>query len=354
MRLRTDDRREQRPVASSEEGEAPTWRARALWTWPTMPRALWPRFAAAASLAAVAVMVVWLPSANVSATPDFVLDRARVSERSWRYQPGKVRRWVTESDIRGNPLMPDGRYRTLWWQSNVEGQTGEILRRYDEKDRLVFGRWTKSDGRDAYFSDGDKGSANRLTIHPSPAALGAVLPSLPVVQQDAVRRYLQERPYFLSPQMQGQSFGDWLVDAAEGRKPNRTIERRTTPEWGTVYYLRSERRRDGSQSGFESWVARFVDEQYIGLSDFRPYRRRTTRYNERGDAVHVEDSRVREFSDSTLEEFRAEDLDFDGALPTGWTVVRQTPEQRAAEIARTRSARPATTDAPKPPASRNK
>ena len=343
----------QPPIAGAETSEAVTpRRARALLAWPTIPRTLWPRFAAAASLAALAVMLLWLPSAKVSATPDFVLSKARVSERAWTYQPGKVLRWVTEADIRGNPYMPDGRYRSLWWRSNVEEQTGEILRKYDDKGQLSMGRWTKADGRVGYFT---VRIPNRLSIEPSDAAFMAVLPSLSPVQQDAVRRHLRERSDFSSALVQRQAMGDLLVDVAEGQKRNRTLERRTIPEWGTVYYLRGDWSRENTQPWrFEPRVARFVDEQYIGLTDFRPYRRKTTRYNERGEAIQVEDARYLDFGESTLAEFRAEDLDFDGVLPKEWTAQRRTPEQYAELIARQLGARRATADAPKTPATRNK
>ena len=148
--------------------------------------------------------------------------------------------------------------------------------------------------------------------------------------------------------------GEWLVDAAEGRKRNQTLERLSTPEWGTVYYVRGDWRGDGSPVGFGRNVARFVDEQYIGLTDFRIYRLKETRYNDRGEAIRVEDARYHGFSETTLAEFRAEDLDPDGPMPTEWTVVRLTPEQHAERIARFQKMGPATTGAPQPVAPRNK
>jgi hypothetical protein len=333
---------QQQPAADSASVPAtvvkPAWTL-AWWRRRSDTRSTWPRAAVAtAALAAMALLVLWLPSAEVTATPDFVLSKAQVSARAWMYQPGKVLRWVIESEIKGHPSMPDGKYRSLWWRSNVEGKRAEILRNYDENNRLSYGRWLKADGRDVYFSSrGVAGKPNLLTIQPSDASLAAVLPSLPVVQQEPVRRYLRESastPDFRSPLM-ADRLGEWLVDAAEGRKRNRTIERLTTPEWGTVYYVRGDwRREDNTPWRFGPGVTRFVDEQYIGLTDFRIYRRKTTRYNDRGEAAHVGDARYHGFSETTLAEFRSEDLDFDGPAPAGWTVVRQTPEELAALIAR--------------------
>ena len=357
VQLRLGENRAHGSIAGSPKtGATIITSAHPRWTW-RVNRGLWPRLAAAAALAAVVSIVMWLPSSNVGASPDFVLSRAEVSARAWTYQPGKVLRWVTESEIKGHPSIPDGKYRSLWWRSNVEGNRGEILRNYDEQNRLSYGRWLKADGREVYFSSrGVEEKPNLLTIRPPDASLAALLPSLPAAQQEPVRQYLQQSastPGYLSHEM-ADRFGEWLVEAAEGRKRNRTIERLSTPEWGTVYYVRGEWSQDDSPGGFGRNVSKFVDEQYVGLEDFRIHRRKTTRYNERGEAVHVEDARYRGFGETTIAEFRAEDLDLDGPMPSGWTVVRLTPEQHAERIARFQRLRRASTAAPQPGAPKTK
>ena len=67
-----------------------------------------------------------------------------------------------------DPNLPDGRYRTLRWQSNVSGRTGSLLRKYNREGALVWARWDRPDGSEVVF---DVRNADGILIYPTTAEM---------------------------------------------------------------------------------------------------------------------------------------------------------------------------------------
>jgi hypothetical protein len=122
---------------------------------PVRPARRWWRYQAIAAVITLGLLaVLYLPSiwrsAGVSA--ESVLEEAILRERDKLYQPGKVLRWVTESDYQGLPGYSNGHFRIVHWQCNCDGSLAYLTKRYDQNQQLVEAFWRQPNGTEVRFN----------------------------------------------------------------------------------------------------------------------------------------------------------------------------------------------------------
>jgi hypothetical protein len=256
-----------------------------------------PAFAAAAAVIALAGgLAMWIVvDPRVDAAPGAILNEARVRENAWMFQPGKVLRWVVDSDLHGNPNLPDGEYRTLQWISNVPGAEASLLRKFNVGGDLVFAAWERPDGTEVVYQPG---RPDPLVVHPQVEVIRAELPRVPVAVRPAFERYLAGRANRDLSTRRTQ-FAERFLDAVNARGPA-IIRQVGTPGGGEGYYIRTE--TDADAAG-----VRLITETYIDALTFRRYRLRTLRIRPDG-TRHTEDARWTAFAETTLADFQAHDL----------------------------------------------
>lgn len=254
----------------------------------------WLRLAAVLLLGAASILA-WThgssPGSVVSAAPGVILDAAYLRGKAWIEQPGKVLHWQVDSTISGSPLLPDGKYRTLHWVSNVPGARGSILRKFDAQGQLVFATWTRDDGSDVAYR---RGAEYELVVHPPPRVIRAQAERLSPADRRKVERYL-ERRVREAPEIQRQRSAEWFVRIARAQA-DATLQQIRTEDGRDAYSIQEDVRP--APAGLK----RLVIQTFIEADGYRRYRLRTTRERLDG-SDHLEDSRWSGFEETTLEAF---------------------------------------------------
>jgi len=263
-------------------------------------RRWWRRTAlVAAIIVAIATAIAWpLIERSQSVSADAILAETILRERSWAHQPNKVLHWIVETEMINQRTIPDGRYRTLCWQNNFEGQSGYISRRYDQENRLISAYWRKPDGSEIQFIDQNGGL---IEIAPATARLRQALPTLDLDLRQALEDYLsRRRAESISPQAKSKSFADWFLRSRNAG----TVQLINTSRWGEVFYIRTEQSYQPSASG----IVRIIAEHEIVAKTFKRLRVKTTRYRLDGSQA-VDDARWTYLEDATVADFDANNLD---------------------------------------------
>ncbi|HEY7180253.1 MAG TPA: hypothetical protein VIC84_02490 [Blastocatellia bacterium] len=276
----------------------------------------WPQYAAALILA---LLVIWLSLwRQTGASAEEVLAEAILRERAKAYQPGKVLYWTLESDYINIPTYADGRYRTLSWQSNCDGNLAFITRRYDQENRLTQAFWRKPNGAEVRFV---QAGGAVVEITPSNDELRAAAPNLEPALRGALEDYLRRREDGGRRQLQGWNV-EWLRKALRTSNHSSTAQLINSPEGGRIYHLRAEMAYKPSPGGF----VRVVSEDDIDANTYQRLRVKNTRYRADG-AFAIDDTRYSAMKEVSLAEFDANNLN--DLIGKSKNIVRLSPTEIA-------------------------
>jgi hypothetical protein len=289
--------------AVAEERGAPPLlaRLRALFametSWP------WRAGIAVAVLMLVMAAAMWT-TGREPARAESILKQAVLRERGWKYQPDKVLHWVTETAIAGNSSLPDGHYRTEWWQNNHRGQAGAILRKYDSRGTLVWARQDRPDGSEVVF---DHLRGDVATIEPATADLKSYAEQAGLGEHLAA--ILRDRERVTSTDV------DWArtLDYVQESLRKGHVEEVQDAVHGRVYRIHS----DAPERGLTM-------ENDIAADDFQLIRKATER-KLAGGKIAREESRLVSFNESTVAEFEGNGLRAE--LERARQVIRLSPEE---------------------------
>ena len=206
-------------------------------------------------------------------------------------QPGKVLHWQVDADISGSPALPDDRYRTLHWVSNVAGAEGSVYRKFNGRGELVSARWVRADGSYVTYR---RGAAPELVVHPSASVIRAEVAALPLSAQLVVERYLAQRDRD-APEAQRQRSAEWFVRIARA-EDDATLQMIRTEDGREAYYIQQD--VHPAPKGLKQLVV----QTYIESEGYRRYRLKTTRQRLDG-SYHLEDARWSGFTESTPNDF---------------------------------------------------
>jgi uncharacterized protein Usg len=287
---------------------------------PVRPGRRWWRYQAIAAVIVLGLLsVLYLPSiwrsAGVSA--ESLLEEAILRERDKLYQPGKVLRWVTESDYQGLPGYPDGHHRIVHWQCNCDGSLAYLTKRYDHHQQLVEAFWRQPNGTEVRFN---RAAGDLVEITPGDEELRAALPTLDAARRQALETYLARRTNAGRQHLRTQNFADWFRRALIPSNPRSTVRIVETEEWGRIYRLHIEQDYKPSTGAF----VKVVSEQDIAADTYRRVRVKNTRYRTDGSSA-TDETRYTEMSEVNREDFSAHDLT--ELTKTAKNPVRLSPEE---------------------------
>jgi hypothetical protein len=242
---------------------------------------------AAGIVAAAATIVMLIPALSV-VHADAILKESSVREHAWQHQAGKVLCWVDEEELQGNPRLANGRYRTLRWQSNIEGRTGSLIRKYDASGRLVWARWGRTDGSEAVF---DPNKSPTVVIYPSTAEMKdyAARNGHPEWLRSEIRSTELESHPDLAQQE--------AIDRFQRSVGLGQVEQVRLPGFGLVYHIHSR-----------PATLRMEIDYYISTETLHRVGLRTVRFAPDGAIIATENSHMVTYRDSSLEEFDRNDL----------------------------------------------
>ncbi|MEP7273276.1 MAG: hypothetical protein ABI882_17385, partial [Acidobacteriota bacterium] len=270
---------------------------------PTRFGRSWWRYPAIAAAVFVALLsVLFLPSVwrRAGASAESVLAEAVLRERARAYQPGKVLRWVTESDFTGIAAYPDGRYRTTHWQCNCDGGLAFLTRRYDQNHELIEAFWHQPNGTEIRFV---RAAGDLVEVTPADDELEAAQSTLDGALRRALETYLTRRIDGSRQHLRTQNFADWLRRALTPTDPRSYVKIVDSTDWGRVYHLHIEQDYTSSNSRF----VRVVSEQEIAGSTYQRLRVKNTRYRADGSSA-TDDTRYTEMQEVTRDDFAINDL----------------------------------------------
>jgi hypothetical protein len=282
--------------------------------WPIS--AFWTRrlVIGAAIFLALAVFAIWLrwPGArDVSADEIITLSRLREKERL--HEPGKVFHWVVEEDLVNHRRLPDGHYRSLHWQNNIAGETASIIRRYDDRDRLVWARWIKPDGTEVVF---DGRAHDELRINPGQEEIMLYALRLPADLKSRVEERLKKSPLYTDPARRYQHQLDFINRALK----DGVAQIVQAPEVGRTFRVHREFRDRTAQGIF---IRGAIEEDY-DAETLRRFHLKSTRYYPDGrDAIEI--AHWSQLTETTSEDFAAHDLR--DVIPLARHTVNVTPAE---------------------------
>jgi hypothetical protein len=289
---------------------------------PVRPARRWWRYQAIAAVIVLGLLaLLYLPSIwrSVGVSAESVLEEATLRERAKLYQPGKILRWVTESDYQGLPGYPDGRYRIVHWQCNCDGSLALMTKRYDQSQQMIEAFWHQPDGTEVRFN---RAAGDLVEITPGDDELRAALPALDGPRRQAVETYLARRTNAGRQHLRTQNYTDWLRRALTPSDPRSYVKVVETDELGRVYQLHIEHDYKPSTGTF----VRVVSEQEIAAGTYQRLRVKNTRYRADGTSS-TDDTHYTEMSEVTREDFGANDLTT--LMKTAKKLVRLSPEEVA-------------------------
>jgi hypothetical protein len=274
----------------------------------TAPRVHWFhrwRIGLAAVIITVAAALVLLISPRSVVHADAILKESVVRERAWQYQAGKVLHWVTEEDLQGNPNLPNGRYRTLRWQCNVEGHTGSLIRKYNAAEVLVWARWTRPDGCEIVL---DPNKSPAITVYPSTAEMKDY--AAQNGHPEWLRSEIRSSELETHPDLAQQE----AIDQFQRNVGLGVVDQVRLPGVGLAYHIHRS-----------SAAPRMEIDYYISAETLHRVGLRTVRFGPGGTVTATENSHVVSYRDSTLEEFDRNDLR--NEMAAARDIKRISPEQ---------------------------
>lgn len=309
-------------------GSRPSWPARTLARLRRFAGAglAW-RLAAGVAVLAAAIVVTAMTVGrwSVGASAERVLTEARVRERAWRYQSGKLRVQTVEHDLRVAGESPRHRVTTTWF-NNVVGQESYTARSVDPSGQLVGAWWMRTDGWSARFA---ANGSKTLTLDPPMRDLERLMPGLPAAQRLALEFWLRDRRRQVRPQELAAVLAARVSEAvapdlASGR-PGRPQLLRVGPVFLLTYQV-DEPSADGVHA---TWVV----EDTLAAADLVHERSFQRLIDDRGEVLREVERRLVHRREGDPAEFARLMAEVEHP-PADWKVKRRTPTDVLADALR--------------------
>ncbi len=308
--------------------------ARHAWPWRAMARLRHvasgrtvAQLAAGAAVLAAAILVtaVSVDHWSVGASAERVLTEARVRERAWRYQSGKLRVQTVEHDLRvaGDPPR---RWVTTTWFNNVVGQESYTARSVDPSGQLVGAWWMRTDGWSARFvANGSK----TLTLDPPMSDLERLVPGLPPAQRLALESWRRDRRRQVRPQELAAVFAARVGEAVAPDLANGGPGRPQLLRVGPVFLLTYQVAETSAGGARATWVV----EDTLAAADLVHERSFQRLIDDSGEVLREVERRLVHRQEGDPAEFARLMAEVEHP-PADWKVRRRTPTDVLADALR--------------------
>ena len=147
----------------------------------------WPRLALA-GLMAMVVIGIWIYT-DRGLSAKAILEESEKQAISWEFELGTVKHWTSEVETTGFATRPDGKYRSYFWRSNIEGQGASLIVHRDLDGNIEWGQFLQPDGSQVLFNS--RASDGKLKIYPGYAELEAAKAGVDEPSRQAIHRYIE-------------------------------------------------------------------------------------------------------------------------------------------------------------------
>ncbi len=266
----------------------------------------------AAVIIVFAGLLAWLvisPGDSISASE--ILSESDRRAALWYRQPNKVLHWASETTLANNSQLPDGKYTSLHWLNNTDGQSRRLIRKFDQNGLLVWAAWTRADGSDVVY---DRFPNGEIEIYPSAKALREYVAGVDEKRRPTLERYIQLSENLQQIEETITTRGQALDVASN----NATLQILKSDDVGKVFRIRLV----SGPNEVEGTAAAEM-EYDIAADTFVKQRLRSVRYHFDG-KIEVEDYKLAFYREASVEDFNANDLSKE--MEQSSKIVYVTPE----------------------------
>lgn len=150
-----------------------------------------------------------------------ILEEAEKKKLNWQYQPDKILYWEEEEKLQNSSK----KYFSKRWANNRNGQHERLILRYDEQQKLIWGKWIKADGAIILYD----GKNETATISPSMPMIKEKLPSVNREHLQILQKHIAVGGNKIESEQQIEFQTNWMIKhlTSESVKTHKISEKET-------------------------------------------------------------------------------------------------------------------------------